>query len=165
MSVICATFPGIHSGLYVPLKVGDRAIGSIAVESNKTNAFSENDQRLLETISAQAAIAIENAHLYLKVQKQLEERQQAEVALRESEAQYRLLAENMSDTVWLMDMNLKTVYISPSVIRTRGFTLEEINSIPLDQQMTADLMNRAMALFARALSPENLARHDAQLTL
>lgn len=77
-----------------------------------------------------------------------------------SEAQYRLLADNMSDTIWLMDMNLKTVYISPSVQRTRGFTLEELNGMPLEAHVTVDSFERAMALFAEALSQENLNRPE-----
>ena len=88
------------------------------------------------------------------------ERRQADEALRASEAQYRLLAENVSDTVWLMDMNLQTVYMSPSVYRLRGYTLEEINSIPMDRQMTPESLARAMALFAESLSPENLRQPE-----
>ncbi|MBK8783457.1 MAG: PAS domain S-box protein [Anaerolineales bacterium] len=75
------TFPEIHSGIYVPLKIGGRVTGSISVESQEENAFTENDQRLLETLAGQAAIAIENATLFLRTQKEIEERQQAESAL------------------------------------------------------------------------------------
>ncbi len=59
-----STFPEIHSGLYVPLMIGERAIGSIAVESREANRFSEEDERLLKTLASQSAIAFENARLY-----------------------------------------------------------------------------------------------------
>ncbi|MBE3067438.1 MAG: GAF domain-containing protein, partial [Chloroflexi bacterium] len=59
-----STFPEIRSGMYIPLMTGERAIGSIAVESRQANRFSEGDERLLQTLAAQSAIAIENARLY-----------------------------------------------------------------------------------------------------
>ena len=53
-------------------------------------------------------------------------------ALRESEAKYRFITENMDDTVWLLDLNLKTKYLSPSITRHTGYNLEETkNLIPL----------------------------------
>ena len=63
------------------------------------------------------------------------ERKLSEEMLKKSEAQYRLLAEHMKDTVWLMDMNLKTTYISPSVEKLRGYTLEELQQLSLEQQV------------------------------
>ncbi len=88
------------------------------------------------------------------------DRKQAEEQIRLSEERYRMLAENMSDTVWLMDLSLRTTYISPSVTRLRGFTLDEINLIPLDKQMTSDSLQRTLQLFSEMLSPENLAQHE-----
>jgi len=74
-------FPEIHSGLYVPLKTGGRVIGTISVESEELDAFTKNDQRLLETLTGQAAIAMDNAKLFQVTQKEVEERQHAEAAL------------------------------------------------------------------------------------
>jgi PAS domain S-box-containing protein len=93
-----------------------------------------------------------------------QENRQAHEALRASESGYRMLAENMTDTVWLMDMDLHLLYISPSFFRLRGFTLDELNAIPIDQQMTPDSYQRAMALFAETLSPENFNRPDPRLS-
>ncbi len=81
------TYPGIQSGLYVPIQVGGRTIGSIAVESEQENAFSEQDQRLLTTIASQAAISIQNAQLFLIAQQELAARKQAEQALIEAHAE------------------------------------------------------------------------------
>jgi len=49
----------------------------------------------------------------------------AESALIESEKKYRNIAENMSDVVWQTDLNLQTLYISPSVEKLLGETPEE----------------------------------------
>jgi PAS domain S-box-containing protein len=47
------------SELSVPLKVGERVIGVINVESRRLQAFSEADEQLLSTIAGQLATAIE----------------------------------------------------------------------------------------------------------
>lgn len=57
------TFPGLHSGLYVPIKIGERVIGVISIESEQAEAFSESDERLTMTLATQAAVAMDNALL------------------------------------------------------------------------------------------------------
>ncbi len=62
--------PAARSELAVPLKVGDRVVGVLDVESDEPNAFDSHDQTLLESLADQIAIAVENARL---VQEQQEE--------------------------------------------------------------------------------------------
>jgi len=51
----------VHSALSVPLKVGDQVIGAIGVRHPERDIFTLEDQRNVELLAAQAAIAIENA--------------------------------------------------------------------------------------------------------
>jgi signal transduction histidine kinase len=53
-----------ESWLGVPMIVRDRVIGVISIESVKKSAFTQDDVILLTAIANQAAVAIENAHLY-----------------------------------------------------------------------------------------------------
>jgi diguanylate cyclase (GGDEF)-like protein len=57
-----------HSALVVPLMVKGRAFGALSAQSHTLNAYSVDDQEMLELLAAQAAIAIENARLFAKVQ-------------------------------------------------------------------------------------------------
>ncbi|MEO8356444.1 MAG: PAS domain S-box protein [Chloroflexota bacterium] len=97
------THAGILSGLYMPLKIGDRTIGCISVESEQSDAFSAQDERLLATLANQAAIAFENARLYNTAQQELLERKRAQDALSASETHYRALADSITDILFEID--------------------------------------------------------------
>ena len=60
-------------------------------------------------------------------------RKRAEEALRKSEANYRLLADNGSDTIWRMRLDGKFTYHSPAVMKLRGYTPEEANAVSMEQ--------------------------------
>jgi len=53
--------------LGVPLIAHERVIGTVSVQAFSPVAFSQADRRLLESLSSQVAIAIENARLYAEV--------------------------------------------------------------------------------------------------
>ncbi|MBI1878836.1 MAG: GAF domain-containing protein [Chloroflexi bacterium] len=61
------------SELCVPLKVGDRVIGVLNVESIEPNRFTPADQQLLQTLADQAAVALENARLHTETQQRAKE--------------------------------------------------------------------------------------------
>lgn len=65
-------------------------------------------------------------------------------ALRRSEELYRLLAENMHDVIWVMDTNLNYLYVSPSVERLRGYTVQETMRQPITQLVTPESYQRIM---------------------
>jgi len=58
--------PGVQSRseLCMPLRVKGKIIGAFNVESERLDAFGEEEQRILSTLVDQAALAIENARLY-----------------------------------------------------------------------------------------------------
>ncbi len=72
---------------------------------------------------------------------------QAEKAVRESEALYRLLAEHTTDFVWLMDMNLNPTYQSPSAEKLTGYTYEELMTLPFEKRLTPDSLKAAADMF------------------
>ena len=101
---------------------------------------------------------------YASVNRDITERKNAEEALRRSEERYRIINQNMSEGVWLMDMNLKPTYISPSVTRARGYTLEELYALPLDKHVTPDSLKLALETLQEALPEVNSKQTDRPLT-
>ena len=58
------------SELCVPMKVRERVIGVLNVESDQAGRFTAADEQILQTLANQAAAAIENARLYREAREQ-----------------------------------------------------------------------------------------------
>lgn len=63
----------------------------------------------------------------------LSERKKAQRALIDSEEKYRLIAENINDIIWKIDLNLNFTYVSSSVYSMLGYTVEEAMDLSLDK--------------------------------
>ena len=67
-------------------------------------------------------------------------------ALKESERLYRLLAENIRDVIWVSDVSLNPLYVTPSVQAMSGYSQEEFLAMPIERHMTADSQKRYLGL-------------------
>lgn len=63
----------VRSLLVVPVQSAGRRLGTISVLSASPNIFTEDDERLLGTLSSQAAVALEKARLFSETHQQLVE--------------------------------------------------------------------------------------------
>lgn len=52
------------SQLVIPLRMGDRVLGTLDVQSTRLDGFGQEDMRLVQSLGDQIAIAVENARLY-----------------------------------------------------------------------------------------------------
>ncbi len=74
-----------------------------------------------------------------------------EKRLAESEAQYRFLAENMSDMAWIIGADLRTTYVSPSIEKVLGFTPEERNQQSIEEAVTPESLREVQKRLAEEL--------------
>jgi PAS domain S-box-containing protein len=77
-----------------------------------------------------------------------------EEALRESEKKYRWMVDNMADVITIIDMNLRFTYVSPSIMRLRGYTAEEATAQTLEQVMTPESLQIIAKVFEEEMKLE-----------
>jgi len=81
----------------------------------------------------------------------------AEEALQESKRRYHLLAENVTDLVWEMDMNMRFTYVSPSVTRMLGYSVTEAMELSWEGILANDSKKIVEKAFAENMRQASLS--------
>jgi len=90
--------------------------------------------------------------LFKKAQAEIAVRRRAEEEMRESEARYRLLAENITDVIWVLNItHRRWTYISPSVEQLRGFTPEEALAQSIEESLSPESRGPIMERLAKSV--------------
>ena len=107
-----------RSEFCVPLKLEERIIGVLNVESPQPDAFSPQDQKLILTLAEVASMALGRAE-YLEL-------------LLESEERFEHLARSSPDIIYRYRFQPERGldYISPAVTKITGYTVDEFHSDP-----------------------------------
>lgn len=87
-------------------------------------------------------------------------RKQAAEKLTDSEKHYRLLAENAADVIWTVDMNMQPTYISPSITRLLGYSIEEAMNTRMEEAFTNDSFKVALKVLTEELGIEKALQND-----
>jgi PAS domain S-box-containing protein len=118
------------SELAVPVVVDGQTVAVLNAESIRPDAFSGEDQRLLETLVAHVGSAMQrqkHAQELETYSKHLEELvEERTEKLRQSEERYRSIIQNVPGMVWTSCEKGDTVFITPNVKELCGYTPEEI---------------------------------------
>ena len=96
----------------------------------------------------------------IEVTLEVTDRKWTEDALKERDEKYRLLAENVTDVIWTMDMNMRFTYYSPSIEQLQGYTPEEAIGLTLQESLTADSFEKAIKVFNEELEKHNKGERD-----
>lgn len=120
--------------LVVPVFRKNKIVAILGV-GNKSSDYDHED---VETVSYLANVTWE-----------IIERKKAEMQLVENERKYRLITENTSDVIWVLNLSKnKFTYISPSVYELRGITPEEAIEEGLENSMPAAYFSEVSQLIA-----------------
>ncbi len=121
-----------RAAVVAPLLIGGRPVGAINVWHEEGNqSFTPSDQRLLNLFGQQAAIALENAHLFAAAQRQ---RQFFEV-----------LVGNSPVAIVVLDLEHRVVSCNPAFETLYGYTQADVAGKNLDDLITTE-ESRAQAV-------------------
>jgi PAS domain S-box-containing protein len=136
---------GVLSELAVPIKIGQKILGVLNVESKKLNAFDEKDQELLEILASHAATAMSNLEFTKNLEMHARE-------IRESKEKFeRFFMDNPEAAVY-MDSNFHILDINPRFTKLFGYTLNEVRGKHInDIVVPKDKMKEGEKLDKKAL--------------
>lgn len=110
-----------------PIFSGDILWGLLAIYQNShPRSWQSWEVSLLEQISSQLAIAIQQSQLYAKLQIELQERSLAETMSRESERRWRLLFESTNLAVISIDTKGTIEAANPFFLRLMGYAENKV---------------------------------------
>ncbi|MFB2919588.1 PAS domain S-box protein [Aerosakkonema funiforme] len=115
----------VRANLVVPILQNNYLWGLlIAHHCAHPRQWSPAEIELLKQVADQVAIAIQQAQLYQQVQEKLTARIQAEIALRESEKLFRLMADSAPVLIWLADAQGECTFFNQTWQKFTGRSLE-----------------------------------------
>jgi len=138
----------IRSWLGVPLLVGERLVGMVALDKREPGFYTQEHAGLAEAFAAQAAIAIENARLF----EQLEERQ----------VYLEGVLGAAPDAIVTMDAQHRIVEWNAGAEKLFGYSPEEVIGKDIDHLVTnPDVFEEAIGFTQRALGGKGLPPTEA----
>jgi PAS domain S-box-containing protein len=97
--------------------------------------YRNSEGRLIDCDVSLSSVAVAGERRLIAIIRDITARKNAEATIETSEQTLRLITDSVSDMVWLSDIDLVPVYISPSVVLHRGYTLDELQQLPLEHRL------------------------------
>ncbi|MBI3146069.1 MAG: PAS domain S-box protein [Pseudogulbenkiania sp.] len=105
----------------------------------------------------------------LALARDITERQQAEAALRESEQRYREIFENVSDTLFLLEVSpdgrFRNLAINPAFERSVGISRDELIGKYIEETVPAEAAEAVLAKYRRCVAAGTATEEEVELDL
>ena len=155
----------VRSYLAVPvISRNGEVLGGLFFGHAKTGVFTERSERGLAGLAAEAAVAIDNTRLFQALERELEQRRQAEAELADSEARLRIANEAADIGTW--DFNPQGGELRWDSKCKELFGLSPDSAVAYDTAFLAGLhpedRERADAAVQRALDPEGSGKYELE---
>ncbi len=109
---------------------------------------------------------IDGRMVRLQIATDITARKKTEEALRQSEEKYRLIADNVSDNIWILDLDGACLrYVSPSIEKRTGYAPEEAQAISLEGLLTPASFRHCMSIWQDELAREAAGQNDPERTV
>ena len=136
---------GIKSVISVPLFLGESLYGFIGFDAVKTcHRYTTKEKGLLLQYGNSLLSTLSRIH--------------SNRALRNSEKRNRFILENISDVIWMMDLDLNITYCSNSVERILGYSAEEFLGLETSVLYSEETLERMKDLLEEELEIEKKSR-------
>ncbi|MEJ5224080.1 MAG: HD domain-containing phosphohydrolase [Anaerolineales bacterium] len=104
-----------------------------------------------------------NYNLVLGMTQDVTEFKRAQQSLLEVEQRYRLITENMRETIWVLDMNFNLIYVSPSGSRILGYEDDPLDPQEIVRSITPHSRQIASDIVRREITPERLQNPNIKI--
>ncbi len=84
---------------------------------------------------------------YQSIYHDITNRRQIEEEIKESRELYKLIADKMTDVVWLMDLDMNSFFVSPSIESFTGFSVDEYLHQTIDDRFAPDSAETVKQIF------------------
>jgi PAS domain S-box-containing protein len=124
-----------RSVIGITLQRGDEKLGVLTLTAKDGHVYTQRDVELLSLFTSGAAVAIQNARLHLQ-------QQQAEIALRESEATARVLLNAPPDVMLLLDKSGMILDLNETAAKSLGQPASpQMNQVSMHDIFTGEVAN------------------------
>lgn len=126
---------GIKSQFVVPLKSGDRVIGTLCVATHDIRQFTTEEEELLVLVSIQLGMAIEKAYFFQELQR---------VGRR-----FQEIFEKAYDAIWIQDLQGRIINANQAAVGLLGYELKDLIGRHISQFFTPEGLKLASEVWQK----------------